>query len=225
MCTSSTDCMPRFTGAVTRGAVLGLANRSFNALGDGGLTEAALLLPCGHTDMARFLSNLRHGALSCRDARFSEAMDAFRLADMQARQRLGTDAQSSARTPIRLRTFLEWPAMPNWEPWHLSWWTENGQPPEDTTQACAVQTGSLHIANWRSATSGNALHPYVATIDCRLRGGRCGGVRRRPMPFCWYPGSALRTEQASWHKDPFHWYATFRCRVGEVPFDINDARF
>jgi hypothetical protein len=208
----------------SKGVVIGSANLSQNALGDGGLIEAGMFLPPGNPGIDAFLASLRSRAIGIDDPRFPEVLHRLRIEDMLERQR-NPQKKGDRMFSKRMLTFGEWLEMPCPEQWQLGLWSENVDPPKDAINVFKEMHGAVSYTNWRSGSHVNELQPGTATIDCQLHGTKWG-VNKSPAPFWWYPEKPIVSAQKNWAGAPYQWFARVNVPAGRSgPFDVKEARF
>lgn len=207
------------------GVVMGSANLSHNALMDGGLIEAGMLLGPGNGEIEKFLLALERVAIGSGDPRYAGIIEKLRVDDMLFRQR-NPQPRGKSTSRKSLRTFGKWLDMPHREQLQLGWWSENRIPPEDATAIYEEKhNGASSYANWRSGSDRTELKPGVATIDCKIRASRWG-ITFSPAPFWWYPEPPIVSADRQWSDAPYQWFAQVNVPPGRaVPFDLTEERF
>lgn len=208
------------------GAVVGSANLSHNALSDGGLTEAGVLVPPGDSALAGLLNSLFKRAVQHRSDAYFDALALLRREHNKYLTHNPAVAQELAGPASRL-TFGDWLALDprSRRVWQLGWYQDTPQPPADTAIAQAESYGGATFANYRATPTREGMLANVATLDCRLTKDFTL-YRSGKGSFWWYPQDVRESGDPDWLELPFQWYAQQLKPEGEiVPFDEKEPRF
>lgn len=118
-----------------KGAVIGSANLSTNALGVGGLSECGVLIPARDVEIDALIRSVSHRPMTePLLAKLQKQHDLFWSRNRALVKR------SAAPTPPQ--SFSQWAARPRSFPWRLTWWDFEGNEAESTAKAVEHDFGS-----------------------------------------------------------------------------------
>jgi hypothetical protein len=205
--------------SLRRGALIGSANLSNNALGDSGLREYMIRLPAGTIDLREFVRTLR--PLDDFDA----VLRQLHRDHNRFQQRFPTRKPSALRRK-RMPTFAEWlrhgAAAAEWR---LGWYEGDAVAPRDAVKALADETGSRSHVRFLGVKRRNELGDGIATLGVRVREERSGRLRLSAFDW-WFPELFCKTTAASWKGYPYIWFARrLRFPGCRPPFEARQERF
>ena len=181
-----------------RGALVGSANLTDNALGEDGLKEAAVQLPAGNFDMDSFVDSLE-----C-EADFGTALTKLHEEHLRFLQRNPRRGKSTTdKTPI--------PSFPDWfkgkgrAEWRLGWYEEDDKAPKDAVDKLEQETGTREYATYLGSHPDNDLKAGVFTLSFRVR--EEGDQIRISKLEWWVPETLTKTSVKSWSDYRHIWFA------------------
>ena len=201
------------------GAIVGSANLSNNALGEGGLLEYAIQLPPKTLDVRPFVRNL-----NVIDD-FAAALRRLHIDHVRFMQR--NPPRCGPGTSLkRLPLFKDWLKRGNSAAgWRLGWYEDEALAPRDAIEKLGESTGSPRYVRFLGVSSRNSLSKGIPTLGCRIR-EQGDGVRLSNLEW-WVPEHYARTAMKGWHDYPHVWFAQHsRMPTGtRPPFDCREPRF
>lgn len=203
------------------GAVLGSANLSQNALGEGGLHEAAVRLMPGELDINCIVATFRTEGLGVSDpADFAAALAQLDIDHAAYQQRNGK--ATGVRQTNRLPTFGEWLDSPFRKKWQVDYWSD---PVDENPAAPGEKDVDWIYANAANDSDEKALRLAMPTLELRLNAERTA-LARNSKPFWWYPERTYRTDTPSFTATPYTWVCRECVPTSEtVPFDLSEDAF
>ncbi len=201
----------------TRGALIGSANLTANALGEQAHHEVAVLLPRGAFGIHAFLDSLRV------EPNFDAALRRLHEAHVRFLQRNPIRKSSGSSTPL--------PSLRDWfvagdrrAEWCLGWYEENDNPPRDAVRALQEETGSPKFADFLGCARRSDLTAGIFALSFRAR-IVASGTKLTKFNW-WVPEIPSRTNVKAWQAYPYLWFACKRIPHGaRPPFDAQDGRF
>ena len=204
-----------------KGAVIGSANLTNNALGDGGLIEAAVYLPPGSFDIDGFVSSLslvKNFDETLKRLRHEHVL--FYLHNEFASK------QRTSRAVSRLPSFVDW-----WdegaarEDWRFGWYESNANPPRDALDDYQEHFGRRTYAEWLASPTKSAYPVGRFVLSMRLDVHR--GHLHPMSPRWWVPGFLTPSRDPEWRRDyPWAVFADRRIPAGtRPPFSGKDPLF
>ena len=201
------------------GAVVGSANLTNNALGEGGLREYAIRLAPRTLDVRPFVRTLNV------IGDFDTALKNLYVAHVRFMQRnlpVGRSDTAIKRLPL----FKDWLKRKNSaEEWRLGWYEEDSAAPTDAVKMLREATGSPSYVRFLGVSSRNNLSNGVPTLGCKIR-QQTDRVRLSSLEW-WVPEYYAQTAVAAWRDYPHVWFAQrSRLPTGtRPPFDCHEPRF
>jgi hypothetical protein len=201
----------------SRGALVGSANLTANALGEQALQEAAVWVPAGAFDMRSFTRSLKvepdfSGVLQ----QLHEAHVRFQLRN-PPRRRLGGPRP-------QLPSFPEWFSREGRADWRLGWYDEEADAPKDAVKGYEEETGTREFAAFMGTKSPHNFKIGVFTLNFRVREV---ANRVKLSAFGWWsPDTKVQSSQKGWKDYPYIWFARTLIPAGtRPPFNAQDRRF
>jgi hypothetical protein len=206
------------------GAVIGSANLTDNALGEGGLIECGISIGKGFVDGHALLKKL--SIVRDFDARlrrlYKEHVAFYQNNPLsKTSKRGGTTVGRRPSIP-----FMRWyEGGASKQPWRWGWYTEDGFAPSDATSRLADETGSVKYWRFLSVKRRNTLTPDEFTLNLLVQEMANGKVKIR-HPAWWVPQICIKSYSKSWSEYPFLWFAQKAPSVDlRAPFDERDPTF
>lgn len=202
-----------------RGTLIGSANLTANALGEGGLREAMVWLPPGAFEIQPFVKSLK----AVRD--FDDKLKWLHQAHVHFLQR-----NPPRRAPRGSRPQV--PSFRLWfsggrrrADWRLGWYEQDAVAPRDAIDALESETGSRRFATFLGAERASDLKAGVFTLSFQVRQISTGRIRVTAMEW-WAPEVRVRSHNRAWKDYPHLWFAR-RCipHGTRPPFDARGQRF
>jgi hypothetical protein len=200
------------------GTVVGSANLTQNALGNGGLIECGVFIDHSLVEIRAIVSRL------------------VIVADFEARlRRLHEEhVHYYQRNPLPVsgrRKLLPKLPFPRWyaggrarQPWRLGWYLEDVAAPTDSTTALEAESGTAEHYRFVGAAKRSDMHPDLFTLSVQI-----GGSDRHVKigrPSWWIPEVCIKSAEKDWADYPFIWFAQNRPPRGlRSPFDEGDPVF
>jgi len=197
-----------------RGALIGSANLTANALGEHGLHEAAVVVPPGVFDMHSFLKPMRP------EPDFAATL--VKLHEEHVRFWQRNRRRGRPRVRPRLPLFPEWFVEGRPE-WRIGWYEEDANPPKDAVDELEHETGSRKYATFLSCSERSDLGAGVFTLSFCIRA--VGGVTKIKSLEWWAPEMATLTKKKSWNDWPWVWFGRVRIPDGTSPPFRCDTQF
>ncbi len=213
------------------GTVLGSANWSDHALGEGGLTETAIWLPTGAFPIDEQLAKLG-AAVSMDDAEKFQAMLQKLYVDHNIFYRANPGMVAIDNAAQSTCTFGEWAAQPGRQQWQLGLWYEAPDPPLDAVKEYAKLTSDdlgLVIeqvcSNYRAHSNPSNILVNIPTLDCAF-----GALERQTpskiRPIWWIPSFKTTTSNPKFSEMKHIWLARENVPSGSpIPFDCKEKNF
>ncbi len=201
-----------------RGAVIGSANLTANALGEQAHHELAVLLPPGAFDMRAFVGSLHV------EPDFNGALKRLHEAHLRYLQR--NPSRGSKRPAQPLPSFREWFAGGDGrKEWRLGWYDEYANAPRDAIRALEENTGTRKYADYLPCGGPHDLKLGVFTLSFRVR-AVADGTKVSNLDW-WVPDTPpIPTKVKSRLEYPYIWFARRRMpRGARPPFEARDSRF
>lgn len=185
----------------TKGAVVGSANLTENALGERAQHEVAVALKSDAVDMKQLLTKLN--VIRDRDA----ALKRLWKQHNEFYSKLGKRGSGGARSSEPIPTFAEWYATRTGGPsWRLSFYTREGKPADDATKKYWSETGYGDYAYFLSTERDDALEKRAFALALRVpKKGRLQ-LKKAELEW-WMPDYMTKSEESGYKEDPIHWFA------------------
>lgn len=201
-----------------RGALIGSANLSSNALGEGGLRETMIRLPPRAIDVLAFCRSLT----VVRD--FDKRLRRLHTEHVQFLQH-NPARRSPAKGGHPVPSFEQWFKSGRHSQWRLGWYDENYDPPDDALNLLEKETGSKKHATYMSVSCPNDLRAGVFTLEFAT-GNTSKGLRVVDSRW-WVPKHKAKSRDKDFKTYPYIWFADQRYvpHGARPPFDCHDPRF
>ncbi len=201
----------------TRGALVGSANLTANALGEQALQEAAVLLPPDAFDMDSFIRTMAV------EPDYAATLKQLHLAHVRFLQR--NPSRTGSPTPrSALPSFLQWLATEGGADWRMGWYMDDPGPPRDAIDKLEEETGSREWATFLGQPKASYLKRDEYTLSFRIRPK--GDRVRIDSLYWWCPVNFVHTEDKSWKDSPYLWFARVLLpRGAKPPFKVKEPRF
>jgi hypothetical protein len=201
-----------------RGAVLGSANLSENALQNGVQLELAAYFPPKIIDVRRLMK--RFEATPTNDPEIDEFEKKYNLYHLRNPNEALPRSRYTSRTP----NYLEWRKTRQKSrkaQFNLYWWSEEAAPPQDALQALRQNTGSEKHVDYIVSRSKNLYQRGAWVLSFREKRSQNGAIR--PVSIEWFiPQEYAMTKKRGWHKHI--WFQTGK-QLPAVHFNLNDSIF
>lgn len=139
---------------------------------------------------------------------------------------MGINITTVKRRRDTQRSFLAWYKMGDGrQPWRLSWYTDDVNPPADAIHQLEEESGSDKFRNFFAVERRSDLSPKEFTLDLYVhcRRGRSVTIGR---PSWWIPETCKKSVSKEWKECPYVWFAQNRpARELDAPFDAQDPTF
>ncbi len=203
----------------TRGALVGFANLTANALGEEALQEAAVLVPPGLFDMHSFIGSMKP------EPDFAATLKRLHEAHVRFLQRNPHREKSTVPPlPLPLPLFPQWLAGEGRAEWRLGWYEEDVKPPTDAIDGLEKETGTRKFPTFIGASRSSDLKRGVFTLSFRVR-EVADAVRVSALEW-WAPENVVRSKTKAWKDYPYIWFARVRVPAGaRPPFNVREVRF
>ena len=182
----------------TRGALVGSANLTANALGEQALKEAAVLLLPDAFDMDSFIRAMAV------EPDYAATLKQLHVAHVRFLQR-NPSRNGSATPRFAVPSFLQWLATEGGADWRMGWYVEDPDPPRDAIDKLEEETGSRTWATFLAQPKASYLKRGEYTLSFRIQPKR-GGVRIDSLDW-WCPATFVHTDHKSWKDSPYLWFA------------------
>lgn len=205
-----------------RGTIIGSANLTKNALGDGGLRETVVCLPPGKFDIQPLVNSLRVTP----DSEFATELKELHAAHIAFWQRNPPDRQPASRSSV-LPSFAQWLSAGDGRPeWRLGWYEEDAPAPKDAVAELEEEIGSRKHATFLGVRRPDDLEMGVFTLSFRIQQKVHGTTRISEFEW-WAPGVRTKTKEKTWKDEPYVWFPRGRkIPYGtRPPFNHKDSRF
>jgi hypothetical protein len=203
-----------------KGTIIGSANLTTNALGDGGLREAVVSLPCGAFAMKPFIKSLQVASDFEGTLRW---LHSAHVAFMQRNPPRGSVREERLVAP----SFHAWiSAGDGRADWRIGWFTEDARAPRDAVDVLERETGSRNYSTYLAVARAGDLKAGVFTLSFKVRDTADGNVRVSSFEW-WAPGIATHSRHKDFKDYPHLWFPRGqRIPYGtQPPFDHRDSRF
>ena len=202
----------------TRGALIGSANLTTNALGEQALQEAAVWVPPGAFDMDSFTKSLKV------EADFADTLKRLHEAHVRFSRRNPPPGRPPVGRPKVLASFPQWMDREGRAEWRLGWYEEDADAPEDAINELENTQGTREFATFLGVTNTNNLKKDIPTLGFLVYEN--AGVTKISDLDWWVPIRQVPSTAKAW-KDYVIWFAgKRRVHVGaEPPFNARDRRF
>jgi len=210
--------------SVDGGAVIGSANLTANALGEGGLIECGMLLEKGVVRAHSLLKTLTVVRdFDARLRRLHEEHVRFyqRNPFGNAPKKIGAAAKAQARA-----SFLTWyKTGASRQPWRWGWYSEDVKPPKDATSQLEVESGSAKYRRFLGVERRTSLSPSEFTLNLQVQRRRDGSLQFG-QPSWWIPKICVKSTSKSWSDCPYLWFAQqLPSPPLKPPFNERDPHF
>lgn len=204
-----------------RGAVIGSANLTNNALGEGGLYEIAVRVPAGQISLRPILRGLKV------EPDFDAVLKKLHTEHINFYNKNSKWKIVSGGKRTRPKSFLGWMSQgPSRQEWRLGWYPEEAKPPADASKAYKKLTGSVEDDYYLGVKRKGDFKPGVFVLGCLVRGNPKLDVTTASDLHWWNPAIYTKTKEPSWHKDPHIWFARDPVQAAvQRPFDCEDKLF
>jgi hypothetical protein len=203
-----------------RGAVLGSANLSENALGNDVQFELAVYLPPKTVDIKRLMK--RFVARKIDGPRIDSFETRYNLYPLRNQDDFTQFSSSKSQTP----NFLDWCSLRRKSietPFRLYWWWEEANPPNDALKVVKQETGSDYNLGFINSMSKKDYELGEWVLSFRESSYTNGDIR--PLKIGWFvPQEYARTQEKGWAKYSHIWFQVRKTLQSE-PFDLQDPIF
>jgi hypothetical protein len=206
-----------------RGAVLGSANLSENALENGVQFELAVYLPPKTINVESLIAQFDLESIKSIDDpeidRFEKKYNLYHLRNK------GEDLRYSRRKP-QMRGFLEWRRLKRNSDkanFRLFWWEDDVDPPRDALQAVKQETGSYKYYGFINTHSTENYKKGDWVLCFRVSRDKNGAIR--PSRLEWFIPEVLgKTRSKAWGDYNRFWFQ-LKGYFPPVPFSLKDPIF
>lgn len=194
-----------------RGAVLGSANLSANALENGVQLELAVYLPPKTIDVKRLMKRF-----------VAIRIDGPMIDDFQKRYNLYPLHNQDDIVPFS-SNFLDWCDLkPIETPFRLYWWWDEALPPNDVLKVLKQETGSDYNLGFINSMSKKDYEPGEWVLSFKESSYTNGNIR--PLGLEWFvPQMYAQTQEKGWAEYSHIWLQTHKTQ--SEPFDLQDSIF
>ncbi len=203
-----------------RGAVLGSANLSENALENGVQLELAVYLPPKTIDVKRLMKQFV--AITIDGPMIDGFEKRYNLYPLRNHDDIVQFLQSKSQTP----NFLDWCNLKRKSietPFHLYWWWDEANPPNDALKVVKQETGSDYNLGFINSMSKKDYEPGGWVLSFRESSYTNGNIR--PLRLEWFvPQVYAQTQEKGWAKYSHIWLQVRKALQSE-PFDLQDSIF
>lgn len=200
------------------GTIIGSANLTKNALGEGGLQEAVVWLPPGHFDMKGYIDELS----VLNDAEFERRRRQLHVEhalyqSCNPRPRASTEEENQS-----LEDFGSWFRDGKVKDWQFGWFEEDEEAPSDASEG-NVALGGRSSDHWLSTKRSKDLRNGVHALCFKIADS--GGGLQLTQFHWWMPvRGPVPTSDKEYFPYRFFWFGP-RTPSTSPPFDIKDKVF
>lgn len=199
-----------------RGAMIGSANLTANALGEQALTEVAVLIPAVQFNMDGFVKSFAV------ESDFASTLGKLHEAHVRFLQRNPSRQKPQVNRSV-LPLYSQWLAGAGRAEWRLGY-CQYGNPPKDAVEGLEQRTGSREFTTFCSTARRDDLKAGV--FQLLFAASEVNGTVKVSNPSWWTPATVVRSNNKRWKTYPYCWFTRVDIPKGtRPPFKVSEARF